>query len=308
MKHPPRQFLAYCKAVATALILGSVVYVLDTAVIAGSAQHIKLAWMVAALSLVVPLVFVQWAKWHQLLRSRISDCSLGTSLHSLFVGFALGMVSPGRLGEVGRGGLMERARFEVSVLAAVDRTVSFAVTLLLGSLSAVVVFPQVGAVAVAIWGAGVAAIWYLRSTVVELLNRSGWGRRSVEIVRCVPRGLWVRVASLSLLFNLIFCAQFILLLRSWGPVEPNAVWATPLIFGLKSLLPLALMDLGVREGAAVFVFSMLELEPVHAFGAALALFVMNVLLPGIVGGVLIMHRFLPAYRIAGVGRRGIPSV
>jgi hypothetical protein len=234
------------------------------------------------------------------------DCSARMSLHSLFVGFALGMVSPGRLGEVGRGVFMERDRFETSVLAAFDRTVSFAMTTLLGSVSALVVAPQVGAPAVAIWCAAIPAIWFLRDRLVAPLNRIGWGRRSVQIISSVPRRLWIQVASLSLLFNLVFCAQFYLLLRSWGPVEAKAVWAIPSIFGLKSLLPIAFMDLGVREGAAVLVFTILELEPVRAFGAALALFVMNVLLPGLVGGVLIIHRFLPSYHTEDT-RTGVPS-
>ena len=201
---------------------------------------------------------------------------------------------------------MEGDRFALSVLAALDRMISFAATLLLGFISAVVVFPQAGLVAAAISAAVAPVIWVLRSRLVALFSRSGWGRRSISVVGSVPRRIWIRVAFFSILFNLIFCAQFYLLLRSWGPVEAKAVWAIPLVFGLKSLLPIAFMDLGVREGAAVLVFSLLELEPVPAFGAAIILFIINVLLPGIVGGALIVYRFLPVSRMDATERAGIP--
>ena len=271
VNHPPRKFLAYSKVVATALILGSVVYLLGPVAIVGSAQRVEVPWIAAACVLVGPIIFVQWNKWHLLVQNQISGCSSRSSLNSLFVGFALGMASPGRLGEVGRGVFMEGDRFEISVLAALDRTISFAATMLLASVSAVILFPRMGLIAVAVSMAAVAVIWIMRRRLVALLSRSTRGRRAVAVVGSVSRRLWIRVVFFSVLFNLIFCAQFYLLLHSWGPVDAKAVWAIPLIFGLKSLLPIAFMDLGVREGAAVLVFTMLELEPVPAFGAAVIL-------------------------------------
>ena len=92
------------------------------------------------------------------------------------------------------------------------------------------------------------------------------------------RGLWY-----SFLFNVVFCWQFFLLARGWGELPLAAAGGIPLIYTLKALLPLSFLELGVREGAAVWVFTRLELDPAIAFSAALGVFACNVLLPGAIG-------------------------
>ena len=51
----------------------------------------------------------------------------------------------------------------------------------------------------------------------------------------------------------------------------------------KTLLPISLADLGIREGAAVFFFSKLQVGKVAAFNGSLLLFAVNVLLPTFLG-------------------------
>ena len=56
-----------------------------------------------------------------------------------------------------------------------------------------------------------------------------------------------------------------------------------MIFGLKTLAPVGLLDLGAREAAAVFAFSKMELEVAIALKASLLLWFMNVVVPAFVG-------------------------
>jgi uncharacterized membrane protein YbhN (UPF0104 family) len=59
----------------------------------------------------------------------------------------------------------------------------------------------------------------------------------------------------------------------------------------KSLLPISLADLGIREAASVFSFSLLGISNVAAFNAALMMFVVNILVPALVGVAFVPRIF-----------------
>ena len=95
-----------------------------------------------------------------------------------------------------------------------------------------------------------------------------------------------RPALVVLLFNLVFFSQFYLLALSWTDLPPRGIAAIPVVFGLKTLAPVGLLDLGPREAASAFVFSGIGLDPVvSAVNAALLLWLLNLALPAIAGGV-----------------------
>ena len=62
-------------------------------------------------------------------------------------------------------------------------------------------------------------------------------------------------------------AQFFYLIADSMVADSAVVLAVPVVFALKTLLPLGFLDLGVREAAAILVFSSLGLEPQPAFVA-----------------------------------------
>ena len=57
---------------------------------------------------------------------------------------------------------------------------------------------------------------------------------------------------------------------------------------VKSMLPIAIGDLGVRESAAVYFFNILHVPGVAAFNASLLLLFINLLIPSIIGLILIL--------------------
>jgi len=122
------------------------------------------------------------------------------------------------------------------------------------------------------------------------LGQWQWVRQGLGAAAQIPKKSWLRALAWSGLFNLIFFAQFYFLLCGWGAVPARALWGIPLFFGIKTLLPFSVMDLGVREGAAVLVFSQLQLDPAVAFNAAFILFVLNALVPGLGGLALLWQR------------------
>ena len=236
-------------------------------------------------------VAVQWRKWHELLLSIRPSTRAAESLRSLLVGFSLGMVSPGRVGELGRGALFKGRRGEAVALAGIDRALSAGVTI----AAAVIGLAFIDLTSALACGVGLAAAGWLLlrygGALPPRLQKWGlakpWNAASAKLstaLRSISRALLLRVLLWSFLFNLIFFAQFYLLALSWTELPPRGIAAIPVVFGLKTLVPVGFFDLGPREAASAFVFSGIGLDPVPAFNAALLLWLLNLALPAVAGG------------------------
>jgi hypothetical protein len=230
---------------------------------------------------------IQWLKWALL--ARVNYPALGAAQigRSLLGGFALGLVSPGRWGELGRGAFLPGKTSVYVALAAFDRALSFMVTLVLGVAGAWFSGLLSGSIAVVLAVVGLIAI----GCGTKALSK--WGGRGKyawwRVIGSLGYRQWAGVGGLSLLFNLVFIFQFVVLARGWGGLPWTKVGAVPVIYALKGLAPLSFMDIGIREGAAVWVFETLSLDPAIGFNAAFAVFSFNVFMPGIIGAVLLVR-------------------
>ena len=90
----------------------------------------------AAVALLPLGLALQWWKWNILLRSQAPGVSGADALRSLLAGFGLGLITPGRVGELGRGLVLPGRRMATAQLALADRMTSAGVTLVAGALSA----------------------------------------------------------------------------------------------------------------------------------------------------------------------------
>ena len=104
-----------------------------------------------------------------------------------------------------------------------------------------------------------------------------------------------RALSLSILRYLVMLAQFVLLLTAFGHLSHCDIADQLLaqlkggagMWGLTSLTPFPLLgDLGIREAAALVALPAPNPDDTAAiFGATLTLWVLNLLLPALVGVV-----------------------
>ena len=259
-----------------------------------TAAGLDLRFAAAALVLLPLALLIQWWKWRVLLRTAAPELSDAAVLRSLLAGFGLGLITPGRLGEVGRGLVLPGRRKAATRLALCDRLLSAGVTLLSGALCAAAVIPWAGGgwLLGAAAGAGGAAGcgWFM-------MRR----RCRPELPGRVPLRAWAANIAGAVTFNLVFFVQFHLLLLATGPLPPAVIWSVPVVFALKTLLPISFLDLGVRESAAVAVLGPAGVQAAAALQASLLLCAVNVVVPGLLGlAVLGRGRWspVPAARLA----------
>jgi hypothetical protein len=248
---------------------------------------------------------IQVQKWHLLLPFCSSDTTRLDALRSLLAGMGLGLFTPGRVGELGRGIALRGENKQIALFVAIDRLFSMGITLLLG----------LGAWAwmgsgnwlwslVIILSLGCGARWILRR-LWHYGTMRYWGAAADGHLRRVDRATWLKLAVWSTLFNFVFFAQFFMLVGAFYGWSQQVAAMVPMLFAAKSILPVGFLDIGVREGVAVGLYAKMGYDPLPAFNASLLIFVLNVAIPGLIGWSIVGRR---VNRWHALSRRGMRKV
>jgi uncharacterized membrane protein YbhN (UPF0104 family) len=261
-------------------------------------------WLAVAIALIPINIGLQFLKWHALLRLAQPQCPAQVSLYSLFAGFPLGLLTPGRWGELGRAMYVPQLpREEVFFLSAMDKIHALLVNAWVGGLALVYLIYKNLLPGKWSWFAWFAAIIFLFLSIALLLPsllcrwRNVLRRPSLKEDRpgteewqvAVPR--LIAIYLYSLLFVVIYCAQMAILVRGIFAVDfTPALAGAAAIFFLKNALPLTIGELGVREGLAVYFFTALHVPAAAALQASLMLFLFNLVLPALAGLLWIWKR------------------
>lgn len=264
-------------------------------------------WMPLAAGMIMtfPNIFVQYYKWRYLVRlldPEISDSQIFTSL---MCGFSIGLVTPGRLGEIGKGVFIRsQSKSQLTGMAILDKILSLWALAVLGvtslfyliefkfsfssyitfiflilsllfvALLMVLVFQPSYLRRMIEWSRKMAAHAPFREKIFSLISASD----SFKKHHFMPSFYF------SMIFQLIILFQLFLFINAFSGMEwEDAMAAGASAMFVKSLLPVAFMDLGIREGAVIFFFGKYGIPASAAFNASIMLFLSNVLIPGIVG-------------------------
>ena len=278
--------------------LGYLIVVVDPSEIAAALAEARWWWIAVALALLPANLVLDGIVWKQLLQPVAPDASARALAGAILSGFALGFVTPARAGEfVGRALYLPDAdSWSVSLTVFVQRLIDTAInvaagvgvlgaTLYVGALDATWPWMTllVGSVLFLALLVGFLAVPSVAARFVRSVfpNRPTWHQRVDVLQAYEAQTVWRAVGWATLRYG-VFCAQFVLLIYAFAP--PLGVvailGAVVLTFFVKFMVPsVTIMDLGVREGAAVFFLSLFGATQAVAFNAALLLFLINIVMP-----------------------------
>jgi len=259
-------------------------------------------WILVALVLLVPNLFLQWIRWHFLLREIQPDVRFLESVSSLFGGMIVGLITPGRIGELGRSLFLKRVdRIHALGMVFLDKLYAFFLILVSGMWGLVFMFLHTfGSARFIVWPLTAAAM-LLTVAVVSVACHPQWIRGLLYHISLIfpirdnlkrfihfMDGFTPRSArqflALTAGYYSIYLVQFCFL--AWAFTKApllHVLSATSATLFAKSLLPVSLGDLGIREGAAVYFFLKFQVSKVAAFNSSILLFAMNVLIPSMLG-------------------------
>lgn len=252
--------------------------------------------------LLIPNFFFQYFKWRYLLRTRFPGVNNIVPLQSLLFGSALGFVTPGNLGELARGLFFKQYdRLVVTGLNVIDKLFGIIMFVTLGVLSLnvimlthfhwhpFVVFPLLIVsllFLVFVWLVTLNPRW-VRSFLYGINTMLPVRDKIKSFISCLDnfrRRDSLAMSALSFAWVLVIFFQYHVLVLAFTNVSVfDSFLAVNAVLITKIALPVSFADLGIREGAAVFYFTLFGVPRAAAFNAAILIFVINFLLPALVG-------------------------
>ena len=267
----------------------------------------QIGWIVPALLLLSLNLFFQFRRWELLVRHVAPQVPSRQILASLLSGITLGFITPGRIGEFGRAFFIAGADWpKLLGLTLLDKCYAFLTLLFLGLLGTLPILKK--EVDLFIWLPLLSiATAFFALLFVLLLHppylaglvkkfRKHWQKHKkisqiVSSLEQVPPKLAVYISLLALGQVLTYLMQFYLLIRAFAPLSLfRGLQALMATLWVKTMLPISIGDLGVRESAAIYFLGELHVPPAAAFDGSLLLFFINVLLPALIGLVLLLRR------------------
>ncbi len=239
--------------------------------------------LIAAL-LTLPFVLLKAFKWHQLLKTSQPQTTYTLALRSFLIGMGASLFTPARLGELARIVCFPKRRLEVFTLVIADKFIDMSALLGVFLLSLMLLSPWIGLVGFF----GVGCSWILIYTGFKFtksakwISQKSWLAERIRLLRQLPRHLIVLNACFACICFGLMSLQFYLLLSSLQPVGWQVGLTLPIILVVSSL-PISIMGLGLREGTAALLLGSYGVPMEAAVAAAFSIFVINTLLPGLVG-------------------------
>ena len=266
--------------------------------------------------LVVLLMICNWGlearKW-QVAISRIQRISLITAFKAILCGTTLAFFTPNRMGEyLGRIWFIDdHKRIQAISLTVVCSMAQLLVTLIAGlaglhflkqhlyRISAAAeptVFWVTIVQYVASFGIMVLTLLYFRlSWLIQLFEKLPIGSKILQHIQVLDNfnaTHLLRLLSLSLIRYLVFVVQYYLLFDLFD-VEVNwwqSFWAISVVFLILAIVPTiaVLTELGVRWKASMELFRLYSTNMVGIFAASLAIWIINLVIPALIGSLLIL--------------------
>lgn len=258
------------------------------------------------LLLFFPNFYIQFLKWRMVLRSRFSDIKDREVIQSLFFGATLGFVTPGNLGELTRAlSIKDHDRVVITGLNIIDKFSGIIVFSTMGLVSISYIFftkylwPDFTRVALIMVSlSGVFILWVLALNpkwVKFNILRINWKNSLRSLIENICSSLdgistkyAIKILVYAFFWFLIIVSQYHILILAF---EDCSFFYSLIAVGAtlftKILLPISFADLGIREGAAIFYYSLFGISHLTAFNAALLIFIINFIFPALIGSYFV---------------------
>lgn len=270
-------------------------------------------WIIgAAFALSFVNIFLQYLKWKLTCSNVLDEHIRSKILTSLFYGFSAGIITPLRIGEYfGRAiAFRDKSVLEVSLATFIDKFFPLMIVASFGSISSVFFIYSYYNVSIYIAIALFVVLFsFFYFFALLILNPKFWDnllfsrikkiRRFDSLIECfqtlktLDQKFVMKISFISLLFYSCFLIQYALLVSAFSHHFNllSFFWVGNLLMFVKTIIPpISLGELGIREGASIYFLTTIGETSSVAFNASIFLFLINLLIPSLVGLVLLMKR------------------
>ena len=263
-------------------------------------------------SLLALNLFLQYKKWQVVCNSVLQETDKKKIFHSLFLGFSAGISTPMRIGEyVGRAlPFKNKSAVEITIATFVDKLFSILIVLFLGAITSILFIYYYFNISIFLTLSLFLALFISLYLIILVLNDSDFWKdyilKKIKKVKFLSKyymqfesinkldSITIRkVTVLSVLFYFTYIFQFALLVYAFSNSPHLALYAwigTMVMFSKKFISFLSIGDLGIREATAVYFAGILGVPEIAAFNASIFIFVINLVIPSLLGLFFIFKR------------------
>lgn len=275
-------------------------------------EQANVYYLIAAFTLTFLNIYLQYLKWKYTCQLLLKENAAGKILTSLFHGFAAGVFTPARIGEYfGRAlAFKDKPVYKVALATLLDKFFPLLMVAFFGSISSIIFihfkYDITSYITISLFIVFFSLFYFL---IYLLLNRKFWDsfifarlRKSSRLsylldklkeLKNLDKKYSVKMLLISFLFYACFLFQYTLLVAAFSNQLRfiEYLWAGNLIMFAKTIIPpISIGELGIREGASVYFISSLGESASVGFNASIFLFLINVLLPSLIGLILLMKK------------------
>jgi uncharacterized membrane protein YbhN (UPF0104 family) len=298
------------RVVVSAIVLYFVVSTVQWPKILGAYESADSRYIFAAALLLLANIGMRTLKWHIMLKSVKNAPTFKEAFGSVMLGISLGSFTPGEVGEfAGRAlHIADAKRSHLVGLALLDKAQIFIVTSAAGAFGLAYITLSdsllVAFTAIVIILLSVVSLLRLEilANIGHRLNASFFNKPWLTGILdgfTLLKPLQLSATALcTLAFHAVLVLQMFCLINAFtGITIAHAFIGTSAMMFMKSLLPISLGDLGIREAGSIFFFSIYNVSQAAALNASLLLFAINVFIPSLFGIYFLRHHEISTSKI-----------
>lgn len=262
---------------------------------------VRLRYLGIAVLLGLIFTLIKISKWHLLMRDLIPDLSFRSSIDGYLSGMSLGIITPGRIGEVGRITTIPREKRVSSIgLVLWDKVFDLFIVVLL-SIWGIWHFINPGTAITVGLLLVVCIFMFFNTQYLSFLIKLPIIKKYPQLLEglnLLKKKTVFIVLLLTLFSYVIVIFESLLLVKAFSySLGWELFIAYPLVM-LANLIPITVGGLGVREGIAVLLLGKFGLPDAVAFNSAFLIFLVNTAFPGLCGLIpmnrdILKSKFVP---------------
>lgn len=269
-------------------------------------------YLISAFLLTFFNLYLQYFKWKLTCNILLKENSKSKIATSLLHGLAAGVFTPARIGEYFGRAIVFRDLpvYKVALATLLDKFFPLLMVAFFGSISSIIFihfqYEVTTFLTISLFVVFFSLFYFF---FYLLFNEKFWDsfifaklRKSDRLnyfldklkeLKNLDKTYSIKMLIVSFLFYLCFLVQYTLLVSAFSHnfAFIDYLWAGNLIMFAKTIIPpISLGELGIREGASVYFITRLGESASAGFNASIFLFLINVLLPSIVGMLLLTKK------------------
>jgi len=275
-------------------------------------KNADIIFLSIAFALSIVNVWLQFYKWKLTSNIILQEERNSKIWLSLFYGFSAGVFTPARTGEYfGRAlAFKDKSLLNVTLATLLDKLFLLIIVAFIGSLSSILFLHYYYNITYLITISLFLTVFILFYVLILMIfnaefwnnflfrkisnsKKLSWLFEKINHFHSLDKKYAAKMIFISFLLYCCFIIQFALLAAAFSNQNSfvDYIWAGNLVMFAKTIIPpVSFGELGIREGASVYFIKQVGGTASTGFNASIFLFLINLLLPSLVGLILLLKR------------------